>query len=920
MLEEKETVLDDIGKRLSLRPPQMESLKRLAAAIEATGLKKGADEAALEAQLAAVRAIFPQEQYPEVKLPPAAEFDWSFLSLCFALATGVGKTRLMGAIISYLYRVKGLRNFVVIAPGKTIYEKLIADFTEGTRKYVFKGLECFATKKPVVVTGDTYQSGAGMLDEHDLLGHSIAINIFNIQKLNERGDSHDEAQKDVAKIRRLNERIGQSYFDYLKSRDDLVVLMDEAHHYRASAAAATIAELKPVLGIEMTATPRANGQPFRNILCEYGLAKAMSDGFVKEPAVVRRQNFRRDDYVNRADDLDRQKMQDAMLVHEATKTALAEYAFKNGLERIKPFVLVVAPDTAYAGEVEAYLKSGDFYGGRYADRVIKVDYKTRGNNDEAIAQLLDIERPGNKIEIVIHVNMLSEGWDVTNLYTIVPLRAANSANLVEQTIGRGLRLPYGKRTDVLEIDTLSIVSHDKFDEIIQAARDMQITIREREVPPAAKKVITATPKVVEAGGGRGATALPGGDGRVGSPLPAAETVALQAIAEIVANDTSPQGLDLSNAEVQERIAATVAQELPDDVPSNGGDTVVKQAVASALRIIKDSMIAIPHITISPGATTMRITDFALDVEKVNFALRDDRLVYDFVTDRRVRDVKGQTDAAELSEEDIKRFVRELVADVAAFNDIDYDANLSLIGGLCDSCIRNLAGRLPPDAMMNCMRNNRRSLAEGIRRQIMEHAVYDSNDDQVTVIPGHLLLKANAFAIDPDEKPRPFDVPLAEGEKSRIRNMVFEGFSKCLFSLQKFDSDPERMFSEMLEREEAVLKWFKPTLSNLRLWYGPNEYTPDFVVETTTDRLLCEVKAAGKVDEAIVQAKKEAALKWCRYANEAGGGTGEKPWRYLLVPDSAINGSLTLAQAIASFGTDERSRNDEETDETGICLH
>ena len=587
-----------------------------------------------------------------------------------------------------------------------------------------------------------------------------------------------------------------------------------------------------------------------------------------------------------------------MPVHEATKTALAEYAFKNGVEKIKPFVLVVAPDTTYAGEIEAYLKSGDFYGGKYADRVIKVDYKARGNNDEAIAQLLDIERPGNKIEIVIHVNMLSEGWDVTNLYTIVPLRAANSANLVEQTIGRGLRLPYGKRTGVMEIDTLSIVSHDKFDEIIQAARDMQITIREREVPLAAKKVITATPKVVEVGVLGDAT-LSDGDGREGRPLLAAETAVIQTIAEIVANDTSPQGVDLSNAEVQERITATVAQVLPEDVPSDGGNAVVTQAVASALRLIEDSMIAIPRITISPGATTMRITDFTLDIEKVHFALRDDRLVYDFVTDRRVRDVRGQTEVAELSEEDVKRFVRELVADVAAFNDIDYDANLSLIGGLCDSCIRNLAGRLPPDAMMNCMRNNRRSLAESIRRQIMEHAVYDSSEDRVTVQPGQLLLKANAFAIDPDEKPRPFDKPLAEGEKSRIRNMVFEGFGKCLFSLQKFDSDPERAFSEMLEREDTVLKWFKPTLSNLRLWYGPNEYTPDFVVETSTDRLLCEVKAAGKVDNAIVQAKKEAALKWCRYANEAA--QEQKPWRYLLVPDAAINSSLTLEQAIASYG-------------------
>lgn len=79
MLEYKETVLADICQRLSLRSPQAESLRRLAAAIETAGLKKGADTAALEEQLAAVRAEFPREQFPEVNIPAASEFDWSFL-------------------------------------------------------------------------------------------------------------------------------------------------------------------------------------------------------------------------------------------------------------------------------------------------------------------------------------------------------------------------------------------------------------------------------------------------------------------------------------------------------------------------------------------------------------------------------------------------------------------------------------------------------------------------------------------------------------------------------------------------------------------------------------------------------------------------------------------------------------------------
>ena len=57
-----------------------------------------------------------------------------------------------------------------------------------------------------------------------------------------------------------------------------------------------------------------------------------------------------------------------------------------------------------------------------------------------IARLLKVEQTDEPTEIVIHVNMLKEGWDVTNLYTIVPLRAANARTLIEQSIGRGLRL------------------------------------------------------------------------------------------------------------------------------------------------------------------------------------------------------------------------------------------------------------------------------------------------------------------------------------------------------------------------------------------------------------------------------------------------------------------------------------------------
>ena len=71
--------------------------------------------------------------------------------------------------------------------------------------------------------------------------------------------------------------------------------MDESHRYRASAGSRAINELKPILGLELTATPfveTARGAvPFKNVIYDYPLGKAMADGFVKEPAVVTRKNF-----------------------------------------------------------------------------------------------------------------------------------------------------------------------------------------------------------------------------------------------------------------------------------------------------------------------------------------------------------------------------------------------------------------------------------------------------------------------------------------------------------------------------------------------------------------------------------------------------------------------------------------------------
>ena len=139
-----------IAGRLSLRPPQRHSLEILDRITELATLRKNDDPAV------ALEVI-------KTEFPTVTDFERDFPSICFALATGVGKTRLMGAFVTYLHLAHGARNFFILAPNLTIYSKLIVDFTPNTPKYVFKGVAEFAVEPPQVITGDNYD--ATLLDQ-----------------------------------------------------------------------------------------------------------------------------------------------------------------------------------------------------------------------------------------------------------------------------------------------------------------------------------------------------------------------------------------------------------------------------------------------------------------------------------------------------------------------------------------------------------------------------------------------------------------------------------------------------------------------------------------------------------------------------------------------------------------------------------
>ncbi len=251
--------IDMISNVMSLRRPQERSIKILSAVLDEFELTKNLNlEKACE-NVHEIYPIFKTSEHP-------------FMSLTFALATGVGKTRLMGAFITYLYTNKGVRNFFVVAPNLTIYKKLKNDLGNPSidnEKYVFRGVGCFSTQTPNVWIDDDYRNRpAKSLTDTD----SINIYIFNISKFN----------SDERNIMNINEYLGQSFFDYLKSLDDLVIIMDESHHYRAEKSVQAINDLNPILGLELTATPQVQKGSktilFKNVVYEYPLSKAIKDG------------------------------------------------------------------------------------------------------------------------------------------------------------------------------------------------------------------------------------------------------------------------------------------------------------------------------------------------------------------------------------------------------------------------------------------------------------------------------------------------------------------------------------------------------------------------------------------------------------------------------------------------------------------
>jgi type III restriction enzyme len=649
---------------------------------------------------------------------------------------------------------------------------------------------------------------------------------------------------------------------------------------------------------------------------DYPLARAMEDGFVKEPAVVTQRNFKASDHT--PEDVEKTKLEDGVRLHETTKVELLTYARENGVKTVKPFMLVIARDTTHASALLALLESEKFYEGRYAGKVIQVDSSRSGaEEEEMITRLLAVESVDEPTEIVIHVNMLKEGWDVTNLYTIVPLRAANARTLIEQSIGRGLRLPYGKRTGVAAVDRLNIVAHDKFQEIIDEANRGDSPIRLKQVileaPSADDKKVS-----VQVGSGAAvrlgladapavdpASAAASGGGQI-APAPAAvfTTEAQKQAARVVMDvigqyevrrDLAPTSGALLKPEVQKKILAEVAQRLKPmqgDLLAGADGAApaldLSAVVAKTVEIVVQQTIDIPRIAVVPkGEVTTGFRPFTLDVSQLHLQPgKREIIIHNLHTNEQ------DTLAAEigLKEQRPEDYIVHALVD---FDDIDYFTHADLLYDLAGQMARHLNGYLSEADALNVLDGQREIIAREIHSQMMAHFFEEATDFEVQVSRGFTELKSCNYTATAGQAPRHFRETVED--VGRIKSMLFGGFTKCLYPLQKFDSDTERRFSVILERD--AIKWFKPAKGQFQIYYKfgaeQPEYVPDFVAETGAAILMAETKKRDDLESAEVKAKAAASVAWCGYAAGYAASVGGKPWKYLLIPHDEIEESMRL---------------------------
>jgi type III restriction enzyme len=786
------------------------------------------------------------------------------------MATGVGKTYLMAAFIEYL-RLQGISNVVIVTPGKTVQAKTVMNFREGSSQYI-----AGSPVPPEVVTPQDYSAWVARSNGPGKLAYGrdvpVLAFVFNIQQLiapkSDEGATHGKTEQAMRrKPRKFDENAGV-LFDYLKQLDDLVVIADESHLYSSTAEAfnSALRELDPAACIGLTATATADD----HVIYRYPLYEAIQDEYVKAPVLAFRKSGYKDDVAS-----EEQQLSDAVQLRQIKQEHYDLYCGQHMLPHLNAVLFVVCADTDHATQVSELLRTQRYFNSQLA--VLQVD----SNHDDDTTQrmLEELDTPDSPVLAVVSVNKLKEGWDVKNIAVVVTLRAMASEVLTQQTMGRGLRLPFGRYTHVLQIDQLDIISHQSFVELLSAENVLAQFGLEDAVAESDQDAVSDAIKAVGSGDAN-ETVYVGGHNVQSSGANESGWSSVDGTA--VTDAGQPHQSSFYDNGCAPSVGVRNMEGLPEE---QGALALVRVDRAEAF---KDVSYYFPCTQINVREAPMLLSD--IDERLIREAAGKVTSTGDVLIRKEIVAALGgklkavdtesaEVDSIHLDQEDVEKALTRLVVSGGLITVTEQNALLAR-----DYLVRKFMQNVPFEnwtvKSLASATEELRKLVRSFADEVLRHRVFE------TVIVPHEMPHVDHLMVSIGDK---IHEPISS-QNEFVRSRFYSGWFKSLFEAESFDSYTGEYLLAKLLNTSPHIKWWQRLhpQEGAYIYYTPKDrYFPDFVALDDDDvHWIIEGKDQRGVTDAKVQAKRKAAEGVVHRLIGEDSFKGQK-WGYLVAYEESI---------------------------------
>lgn len=595
---------------------------------------------------------------------------------------------------------------------------------------------------------------------------------------------------------------------------------------------------------------------------------------MKTPVIVGRRDDERDPVT---------KLLDGTTLLERKRELAEEWARAKGAPRVNPVMLVVARDITEAEQWAGIVRAPDFKNGTYRDAVLVVHSKavTTRNEEVELRRLQDIEDPDSPIRVVISVQMLKEGWDVKNVYVLLSTQPSLSEVLTEQVLGRGLRMPWGKYTGIEMLDTLEVLAHDRYEDLLRRknvfseqfidhkiraylrtdSRGNTVVVRETE---------TVENPVLEQPGptlGEPSLGAPAQDRADSSWSPDGTKLEVRTGSPTLATvGTRGEAANAQEFRLREEIPPRRAVQIPLLRP------VAVKSTFSLTDITDHEQFRILGARLHTNPDdTLRRTVVSAEVYTDPFAgVKSTRLRTSEAVDR------VEASGLVLTIGELREYLTNAVMGlgiVAARHDPG-GVERRAIQPILDAFIDGLNGGA--DTLLSAYLDRATALLlDAINKEYRRFASAPQFEEVASV-----------KTID---RVRRNTRPISGNRHGKFdRQTAYDGWRKSVYAVNWFDSKPERDLAVLLDESDEVTDWCRLVSEDLTIVWAVSgqRYNADFVVVTTDGtRWIVEVKGDNTIGSDAVQQKREAAKRWVNKVN-ASGITSDT-WRYLLATESDV---------------------------------